>query len=557
MTTSIFILILLLSCSDTKKGTNVTGFYYNESNGLQSLDPSLASYRSAIWIGSQIFNGLVELDSDLNIAPAIAKAWHYDSTGTVLTFTLRSDIRFHDNACFKDGKGRFVKAEDIRYSFERICDARTKSTGFWVFRDKVIGATEYNKASQELPMIIKPVFGFDVIDDTTFRIRLVKPFAPFLSILTTPFCWIVPHEAISKYGQDFGRNPVGTGAFVFDTWKEDISLTLRKNKHYFKTDDKGTQLPYLEEVNVGFARNAKSEFFEFEQGKLDFISSIDLSVHDRVFDDKGNLKGDYTKYSLIRASAQSIEYYGIMTDIAFSSAQSVPFCKDKRIRQAMNYAIDRDKIINYVLRNRAIPASHGVLPPDYPGFSNKVKGYSYDLAKAKNLLAEAGYPEGKGLPEFTLQTGANETTASVAEAIIEQWKVLGIKAKLLQVDFPRHLSMVRSGELPIWRTSWIADYSDPENFLGLFYSKNKAPFGPNTTRISRADLDSLYEAALNPTLHEQQRTELYNKMEEIVLDESPWIFLYYNVNIWLVQPNVKGLTAINPLRLPLENVKKQ
>lgn len=549
------VIVTLFSCSDTKTGTNVTEFVYNESTGVQSLDPALASYRSAIWIGSQIFNGLIELDSQLNVRPSIAQSWQYDSSGTLLTFHLRSDIRFHDNECFQTKKGRKLTASDIEYSFKRLCDARTKSTGFWVFRDKVIGASEYFEQSQndKKPASIE---GLRAVNDSIFEIRLIQPFAPFLSILTTPFCWIVPHEAVEYYGERFGRNPVGTGPFVFSEWKEDITLSLEKNQHYFKKDAKGFALPYLDKITVGFARNNKSEFFEFSQGKLDFISSIDLSVHEKVFTPQGKLTSEYAKFQLMTASAQSIEYYGIMTDKSLPVAQSVPFCGDKRIRQAMNYAIDRQTIVEYVLKNKAIPAHQGVIPPGFPGYNSQTIGYSYNIAKAKQLLAEAGYPEGKGLPECTLQIGANETTASVAEAIIEQWKQIGIKAKLLQVDFPRHLSMVRSGELALWRTSWIADYSDPENFLGLFYSKNAAPGGPNTTRIAVTIADSLYEAALSPTISQSQRFALYNEMERIILEESPWIFLYYNTNTWLVQPNVHGLKATNPLRLPLEYVKK-
>lgn len=549
------VIVTLFSCSDTKTGTNVTEFVYNESSGVQSLDPALAGYRSAIWIGSQIFNGLIELDSQLNVIPSIAQSWEYDSSGTLLTFHLRSDIRFHDNECFQTKKGRKLTASDIEYSFKRLCDARTKSTGFWVFRDKVIGAIEYFEQSQndKKPQSIE---GLRAVNDSTFEIRLIKPFAPFLSILTTPFCWIIPHEAVEYYGERFGRNPVGTGPFVFREWKEDITLSLEKNQHYFKKDAKGMTLPYLDKITVGFARNNKSEFFEFSQGKLDFISSIDLSVHDKVFTPQGKLTSEYAKFQLMTASAQSIEYYGIMTDNSLPVAQSVPFCGDKRIRQAMNYAIDRQRIVEYVLKNKAIPAHQGVIPPGFPGYNSQTGGYSYNIAKAKQLLAEAGYPEGKGLPECTLQIGANETTASVAEAIIEQWKQIGIKTKLLQVDFPRHLSMIRNGELALWRTSWIADYSDPENFLSLFYSKNAAPAGPNTTRVAVRIADSLYEAALSPTISQSQRFALYNEMERVVLEESPWIFLYYNTNTWLVQPNVHGLKATHPLRLPLEYVKK-
>ncbi|MFN9151231.1 MAG: ABC transporter substrate-binding protein, partial [Bacteroidota bacterium] len=167
-----------------------------------------------------------------------------------------------------------------------------------------------------------------------------------------------------------------------------------------------------------------------------------------------------------------------------------------------------------------------------------------------------GYPNGRGLPKLLLQLGNSQRTASIAEAVQAQLKEVGIDVELRQVDFPQHLSMVRAGELALWRTSWIGDYPDPENFMALFISSTIAPKGPNTTRINRSDLDSLYDAALLPTLDDAARRNLYSQMERIVIDEAPWVFLYYHVVLRVFQPHVKGLTLDGSDRLILERVSK-
>jgi peptide/nickel transport system substrate-binding protein len=192
-----------------------------------------------------------------------------------------------------------------------------------------------------------------------------------------------------------------------------------------------------------------------------------------------------------------------------------------------------------------------------PGFSDSVRGYRYDPDAARRLLAKAGYPNGRGLPTLLLQLGNSQRTASIAEAIQAQWKEIGVNVDLRQVDFPQHLAMVRAGELPMWRTSWIGDYPDPENFLALFVRANVAPGGPNTTRIVRRDLDSLYAAALSPRLTFDERAVLYRRMEEIVVDEAPWIFLYYHLVLRVYHPHVKGLTLDGSDRLILEHVFKE
>lgn len=544
------------SCGNKPKIDSSRTFYYNEPDGLSTLDPATTSYKAAIWAGSQIYNGLVELDSAMNFVPCLASSWDTDSTGTEWTFHLRTDIQFQENECFGAQKTRKFTARDVQFSFERICDARTKSTGLWVFRKRLEGAEEfYTSTADNKPSA--GIRGITVLNDSTVRLRLTTPFAPLLALLSMPYCWIIPHEAVEYYKADYYKHPVGTGAFTFTEWKPDMALTLTRNPLYFKHDARGKQLPYLDAVSISFIRNTKSEFLEFEKGKLDFVGSIDPSFVEKVLTPKGTLTPAFSTYTLLQASAHSVEYYGILLDSALTAAKSMPLYRSKLLRQALNYAIDRDKIIQFVLKGKGIPATHGVLPPSMPGFSPETKGYNYNPEKARELLAQAGFPNGKGLPTLTLQLGANERTASVAEAVQQQWKAIGVNLELRQVDFPQHLDMVRSGKLALWRTSWIGDYPDPENFLALFYSQNNSPKGPNTTHLNSQALDSLYEQALSPRLSPARRYALYNAMERSVIDSAPWIFLYYNIQQRIARPSVIGLRPEGIDRLILEAVDKK
>lgn len=544
---------LLFSCHGQKPAThdNLNTFTYNEPDGLLSLDPAVATYQAATWTTLHLFNGLVELDSALGIAPSIAKSWSVDDKGLIWTFHLRRDVWFHEDDCFGSKRTRRVTANDVRFSIERICDARTKSTGLWAFRTRIDGADEFHQNTRK--GISGHIRGITVDDDSTIRIRLTKPFAPFLAVLTMPYGSIIPVEAIQTYEADFGRHPVGTGPFAFGYWKPDVELRLSRNPMYWKTDDSGGSLPYLKEIRITFLRDSKNEFLEFTRKRYDMVASVDVTLSSAVFNPDGTLKAPYDKFISYRAASHSVEYYGILMS---GMAESV-LTKDKRIRQALNYAIDRHRIVAYVLNGRGIPATHGVLPPTLPGFSESVQGYRFDSDEARRLLAQAGYPNGKGLPTLILQMGNSPRTASVAEAVQQMWREIGVSVELRQVDFPQHLAMVRAGELPMWRTSWIGDYPDPENFLALFITENVSPRGPNTTRISRADLDSLYEKALDPRLPFADRASLYNAMERIILDEAPWIFLYHDVLVRLVQPNVKGFTIDGSGRLMLERVWKE
>jgi peptide/nickel transport system substrate-binding protein len=228
---------------------------------------------------------------------------------------------------------------------------------------------------------------------------------------------------------------------------------------------------------------------------------------------------------------------------------------NRHLRLALNHAIDREALVRYVLKGRGIAGTHGPVPPGTPGFSG-IAGYHFDRDLARRHLDSAGYPGGKGLQSVTLQLGYNERTATVAEAVQEQLKAVGISIELRQVDFPQHREMIISGKLPFWRTSWMADYPDAENFLALFYGPYAAPRGPNTTHFTNASLDSHYRAALDPQLTIEQRSDIYRRAEQIVLDNAPWVILYYSIIQRLTQSWVHGY-VVDPLdRLDLTRVRK-
>lgn len=544
----------LLSCGNDNQSKDAT-FTYNEPQGLTTLDPAMAGISGPIHIGGHIFECLVKLDTNGEIMPGLAKSWNVDDSGLNWTFSLRTDVFFHKDSCFgSPDYSRSFNASDVKFSFERICDSRTKTTGFWIFRDRLKGADEYHEISKN-GIENQHIEGIKVVNDSTVTLVLTKPFAPLLSLLTMPYCRIVPKEAVMKYGETFGTHPVGTGPFMIHRWEQDRFIELKKNTLYHEFDDEGKRLPYLDTVIVHFIKDTKTEFLEYDNGNLDMILSIDPIFLPKVLED-GKLTESYAQHTLLREEAQDIVFCGIMLDgKANAETSRMPLWKSAKIRQALNYAVDRKALCTYILKGKGIPAEHGPLSPSMPGFSSEVKGYAYDPAKAKALLEEAGFPDGQGLPEITLQSGNNATTVQIIEALQQQWLKFGIKTSLRQVNFPEHSAMMHSGKLGFWRGNWIADYPDPENVLALFYSKMASPKGLNDTRFSNQSVDSLYELALWPGLTSEQRFKAYNEMERIIIQEAPWVFLYYTINYRLAQSPVIGLRPGMFGTLSLEKVR--
>ncbi len=267
------ILLLDLACGTPSK-ENKKIFHYNEHSGITSLDPAFAKSQATMWPAHQLFNTLVEVNDSLEIIPSLAKSWDVSADRLTYIFHLRNDVFFHDDDVFKNKKGKKLTANDVVYSLSRIIDKNTASPGAWIFNGKV-----------------DPVLPFKAIDDTTFQLKLLRPYNPILGILSMQYCSIVAKEAVEKYGNDFRRHPVGTGPFRFVAWEEGQALVLTKNEHYFEKDSAGNSLPYLDGIKVSFYDSKATEFLLFRQKKLDFINDIDASFKDEVLTRKGTLRG--------------------------------------------------------------------------------------------------------------------------------------------------------------------------------------------------------------------------------------------------------------------------
>ncbi|MER2996837.1 ABC transporter substrate-binding protein [Pontibacter populi] len=538
------VLLLCQSCTEAgKNGTNKTVFRYNQPEALSSLDPAFARNQANIWATTQLYNGLVELDQELKIGPGIAKSWEVSEDGRTYTFILRDDVYFHDHEVFKGGKGRKVTAQDVAYSFKRIIDPATASTGAWIFNDKVL--SDKNGAISDT--------AFLAVNDSTFKIYLNEPFIAFLEILTMPYAFIVPQEAVAKYGKDFRANPVGTGPFVFKQWDEGNAIIMHKNPNYWKKDENGVQLPYLDAVQISFITDRKSEFLTFMQGKLDFLSGVREGSRDLILNNDGTVQDDFKgKFTVRKEPYLNTEYIGFQLDPT-NLKDPNPAVQDKRVRQALNYAINKKEMVAYFRNNIGIPGHSGMVPPSLPSFSEeKVPGYSYNPKKAKELLTAAGYTLQKPL-KMRLSTVAEHK--ELAEYMQKKWAEIGVQVEIDINQGPAHQETVDNGRAPFFMKSWLGDYPDAENYLALFYSKNFSPAGPNKTHFVNAEFDKLYEQA-KLERDVKKRWELYQAMDRIVVEEVPVIVLYYDEVLRLTQNNIEGLEP-NPMNmLKLERVRK-
>lgn len=533
----ILVCFLLWSCGE--EGGSLTGnsvFRYNEAAGISSLDPAFARDQATIWAVHQIFNGLVQLNSRLEPQPCIARNWEINKGGTEYLFHLRRDVKFHDDGCFAGGLGRMVVASDFVYSFSRLNDPKIASPGSWIFNE------------------VEKDNGFLAPDDSTFIIRLKQPFPPFIGLLSTQYCCVVPREACERYGPDFRKYPVGTGPFLFKLWKEGVKLVLVKNPSYFERDYQGNRLPYLDAVSVTFLADRQAAFLEFVKGRLDFISGIDPTYKDELLNRDGSLRLKYRdRFSMMTQPYLNTEYLAFQVDKQLQLSQTQGVVPQK-VRQAFNYAFDRGKMIRFLRNNIGTPGYGGIIPEGMPSYDTNYRYYSYDPARARRLLAEAGYPEGQGLPPITLTTTPDYL--DICKYIQYQVGEVGIDLKI-DISPPAAMKEMKAQcKLPFFRASWIADYPDGENYLSLFYSKNFAPGGPNYTHFSDPRFDLLYEKAM-ATVDDSVRNQLYRQMEGIMMEASPVVILYYDRVLRFVRNEVTGLEGDPMNLLTLKTVRKK
>ncbi len=470
-----------------------------------TLDPALTQDSTSAAYIVEIFSGLVTLNQDLEVVPDIADSWELSDDDTTYTFTLRDDAKFHD--------GKPVTAQDFKYSIERACDPATGSVVADAYLGDIVGARARLRGEAD------EVSGVLVVDDHTLEITIDSPKAYFLSKLTYPTAFVVDQENVEGPAQPWTDTPNGTGPFRLAEYQSDFRIVLERNEAYY-----GTPKPALEQVNFMLA--VGSPMTMYETGELDAVR-VYLADIERVSDPSNPLSKE-----LSTTPALSLFYIGF-------NVQKSPF-DDQKVRQAFNYAIDKDKYVEVVLKDMQVQAK-GVLPPGMPGYNENLEGYPYDPDKARQLIAESQYGDASELPQITLNIyGGGGVAEKQVQAIVDMYKQnLGVDIAIQQTDWATYLWDLRAHRYQMFglTAGWIADYPDPQDFLDiLFHSESRN----NDTRYSNAEVDSLLEKAQG----EQdfgKRMELYQQAEQIIMDDAPIVPLTHDVDYWLTKPYVEGM----------------
>ncbi|MFN4123234.1 MAG: ABC transporter substrate-binding protein [Flavobacteriales bacterium] len=513
-----YLVLLLCACGSPQMKDDKKVFRYNEASGISTLDPLYASDRAVIWAVNMLYDGLLRLDENLHLQPAIARRWMLGDDALTYTFHLRDDVRFHDHPVFPEGKGRKVISSDFFYSFQRVMDRSEGSRGNWIFNsvDKSFGND-----------------GMLTPDDTTFIIKLNTPLPAFPEMLSMPYCCVVPKEIVNHYGKEFRSNPVGTGPFRFFKWYEGVNLVFHKNEHYFMKNHNGEALPKLDAVMISFIKDKQVAFLGFLRGEYHFQSGIDGSFKDELLNRNGGLKDKYQgKFKMLKGAYLNTEYLGMLT-----KEQANNPLTNRKVRQAINYAINRRELVQYLRNGIGKPAEQGFIPYGLPAFDSTRQGYSYQPQKAKELLREAGY-EGKN--KLQIKLSITPEYLDICEFIQQQLRAVGIQAEIDVNQPATQREMVANSKVNFFRASWIADYADAENYLALFYSKNASPAGPNYTQFNHPTYDRWYEQALR-TPDAEKRKSIYARLDSIIISEAPVAVLFYDEWVRLIQNNVKNL----------------
>lgn len=512
-------------------------FFYNEDQNISTLDPAFVKSQSENWAVSQLYEGLLEYDDTLGIQPCLADSWHLSPDGRVYTFYLRKGVYFHPTGPF-EGKKREMKAADVVYSFRRIANPATASPGAWIFNDKL-----------DLRCFNAPdsfVFPVQAVSEYTVRITLLQPFAPFAGILAMPYCYVVPHEAVDK---DFRSRPVGTGPFMFRSWEEDVNLLFARNPLYYRFED-GRRLPHLDGVLIDNVKNKQTAFMKFVQGEYDFFNGIDASIKDELLSRNGTMRTKYSgRFRLQKSPFLNTEYVGFNIGEHFKASP----LSNLNFRKALNFAVDRQKLITFLRNGIGSPAEYGFVPLGLPAYPyDRVQRTLYHPDSARYYLKKSG------IDLQSMEPLLINTTQDYLELMIfvqKEWSRMGIPVRI-EVHPSSFLRQLRKdSKINCWRGSWIADYPDPENFLVCFESRNFSPQGPNYFHYTNPEYDKLLAMSMSSTGY-SERQNLLARAESLMTASVPCVVLYYDQSIRLTQNNISGLSA-NPLNfLRLRGVRK-
>jgi peptide/nickel transport system substrate-binding protein/oligopeptide transport system substrate-binding protein len=483
-------------------------------NDPATLDPARVRDIYSLAVSQQIFDGLVEFDQTLTIAPALAQYWRASRDNLTWTFTLRKGVRFHN--------GREVTADDVVFSLTRLLDPKVKSAAADLFLG-VHGAREFRDGRAAT------VRGLTALDAATVRVVLDEAQAPFVSMLAVGHAKIVPRDLVTQQGDAFGEAPVGTGPFRFERWERGKQIVLAANAGYFGGAPRLDRIVY----RIFPGEKTAEMFAEFRRGHLE-DSPVPMQDYPNVL---ASTPGTHVKRPMF-----SVRFLGLNT--------RVKPLGDPRVRQALIYAIDREAIVQEATRGRFVLA-RGILPPGTLGYNPRLRGYEYDPARARELLAQAGYPQGRGLPPLTI--GASVKLEPEHPRIVRALDAVGVRAEFRYVtDWPQFLRMMTDGQFPVYQHAWLADVPDPDNFLfKLFHSRSPR----NYTGYSNPQLDALLQRARNES-DGQRRVDLYRRAEQLVVDDAVVIPFFHYTYERVFQPYVRSIevSGLGDPYIPLRKI---
>jgi ABC-type transport system substrate-binding protein len=488
-------LFIVTSCSSKNR---LEGYvYYRLNTNPTTLDPALIVDVTGGSIAAKLFNGLVRLGDNLSVQPDIAKDWSISKNGLTYRFRLKKGV------CFSTK--REVKANDIKYSFKRILDPQSRSPNTWVL-EKILGAEEFMKGKAV------DIKGVRVIDDSTLEIQLREPFSAFLYLLTMTAAYVVPFEEVERQGADFSSHPVGTGPFVLKGWLPNQELRLEKREDYFDGS------AHVRGIIYRIIPEDLTAVTEFELGNLDIIT-IPASEYMRF-------RRDPNKQKFISSLK------GINTYYVGLNCSKPPF-NNPDIRRAVSYAIDRKKILNTIYEGRGRLAD-GPVPDLIRTWKSSIP-YEYNPEKAKEIIKREWLQD----TSISFYVSTDQEVIDVAEVIQSYINTVGMKVEIKQLEWSAYKEALNRGEPNMFYLGWWADYPDPENFLfPLFHSSNFGA-GGNRTRYKNPTVDALVEKG-QYTLDSNERKLLYQKAEELIVADAPWVFLWHRTDFTIRQPWIRN-----------------
>ena len=562
---SIFFCLLLAACGRPELDTlrfEGEQVLYGQTSRIKGFDPARAGdVASSVMIG-RIYEGLLEyayLDRPYRLQPLLAESMpEVSADGQTYTFRIRKNIFFQDDPCFPGGKGRELTADDFVYSIKRVADLKTASSGYWAFNERIVGLDEFraSTAGNEPTDYDAPVEGLTAPDRYTFRIQLREPYPQLLWVLAMHYAFAVPREAVEFYGERFVNHPVGTGPYILEKWTRNYRVECVRNPKWAETgrietypstgteearaagllEDAGKPIPFIDRIVQYVVDDAATTWMMFLAGQFSF-SGISRDNWDAVITPGLGLADELKKQNVELLSGPTLASYFI----GFNMEDPV-VGKNKKLRQALSCAFNPELLVKYY--NGRVAPVYGPLPAPLAGFKPEPTAFSFNIEKAKQLLAEAGYPGGINPQtgrrlELTMELGgATPDIRQVMDLIAGMFDQVGVVFKASYNNWPAFLDKMSRRQAQLFQLGWIADYPDAENFLQLFYTANASP-GPNNACYSNPEFDALYER-MRTMNSGPEKDRLCEQMADIIIEDCPWIYMYQPMDFALVHHWLKN-----------------